>query len=316
MPNRKCRGFTLIELLVVIAIIAVLIALLLPAVQQARESARRTQCKNNFKQLGLAIHNYHDTFTVFPYAASAAAVKNQTGFVLLLPYFDQAPLYNSLNHNSAMGVFGSPASGQDPANLKAASTKMTALLCPSDNGTAYITDSGNGYYGCSPTAGNQSYLTTYGFSVTVPWSSYSAPFTQQLWSTEAITGRAMFGWSSSSNMRDVKDGTSNTVMLTETCLTVYNGQAPPWSCLDWVGGAGINFTYDPINYWNTLPYGSPGPPPVAGRLASWSMPGSTHSGGMQVVLGDGSVRFISQNINTTVQQYLGLIADGNAIGEY
>jgi prepilin-type N-terminal cleavage/methylation domain-containing protein len=316
MIVRKRHGFTLIELLVVIAIIAVLIALLLPAVQQARESARRTQCKNNLKQLALSMHNYHDTNSVFPYSASSAAVKNQTGFVLLLPYFEQAPLYNSINHSSSMGIFGSPPVGQDPNNLKAAATKLTALLCPSDNGNPYITDSGNGYYGCSPTAGSQSYLTSYGFSVTVPWSTYSAPFTQPLWSTEGISSRALFGWSSNSSMRDVKDGTSNTVMMVETCLQVYNGQAPPWSCLDWVGGAGIYFTYSPINNWNTLPYGSPGPSPIPGRLATWSMPGSTHVGGMQVALADGSVRFISQNINSTTQVYLGLISDGNSVGEF
>ncbi len=117
-------------------------------------------------------------------------------------------------------------------------------------------------------------------------------------------------------MRDVKDGTSNTVMLTETCLSVYNGQAPPWSCLDWVGGAGIEFTFNSINNWNTIPYGSPGPVPQPGRLCSWSLPGSTHVGGMQIALADGSVRFLSQNINSTVQQYLGQIADGNPIGDY
>ena len=316
MTIRKHQGFTLIELLVVIAIIAVLIALLLPAVQQARESARRTQCKNNFKQLALAIHNYHDTNNVFPYSASFAAVKNQSGFVLLLPYFEQAPLYNSINHSSSMGIFGSPPLGVDPANVKAATTRIGSLLCPSDNGSQYISDSGNGYYGCSATAGSVSYLTSYGFSVTTPWSKYSAPFTQTLWSAESITARALFGWSSNSTMRDVKDGTSNTVMMTETCLQVYNGQAPPWSCLDWVGGAGIEFTYNVMNNWNTIPYGSPGPAPVPGRLCSWSLPGSTHPGGMQIALADGSVRFLSQNINATVQQYLGLIADGNPIGEY
>ncbi len=113
--NRRARAFTLIELLVVIAIIAILIALLLPAVQQAREAARRTQCKNNMKQIGLALHNYHDTFNMFPYANGGAAstvnsnltimttYRNQTGWVLLLPYFDQAPLFNTLNHSAAMG---------------------------------------------------------------------------------------------------------------------------------------------------------------------------------------------------------------------
>src|SRR5690349_412792 len=117
-------GFTLIELLVVIAIIAILIALLLPAVQQAREAARRTQCKNNVKQLGLALHNYHDTFGVFPYAvanqgysAAGANVTNHKGFLGLLPYFDQANLFNQFNFNWATGTHnsgGTVMGGVDP----------------------------------------------------------------------------------------------------------------------------------------------------------------------------------------------------------
>src|SRR5690348_879596 len=95
------RGFTLIELLVVIAIIAILIALLLPAVQQAREAARRTQCKNYMKQLGLALHNYHDTSQIFPlnssYTANADPVNNRSGFVGMLPFLDQAPIFNAMN---------------------------------------------------------------------------------------------------------------------------------------------------------------------------------------------------------------------------
>ncbi|MEZ6133148.1 MAG: DUF1559 domain-containing protein, partial [Planctomycetaceae bacterium] len=107
--SRK-SGFTLIELLVVIAIIAILIALLLPAVQQAREAARRTECKNKLKQLGLAFHNYHDTHNTFPAALyssgrynSAAyfsgnnTVKNVTGWQMILPYMDQAALYNQFD---------------------------------------------------------------------------------------------------------------------------------------------------------------------------------------------------------------------------
>ena len=101
-PFRQVRGFTLIELLVVIAIIAILIALLLPAVQQAREAARRTQCKNMLKQWGLALHNYHDTHNRLPYGcmglANSTPPTNNFGFhVLLLPYIDQAPLYNQFN---------------------------------------------------------------------------------------------------------------------------------------------------------------------------------------------------------------------------
>ncbi len=107
LTHRKMkRGFTLIELLVVIAIIAVLVALLLPAVQQAREAARRSTCKNNMKQLGLEFHNYHDTFTMFPPASSADGVGNNMdrvdawGWSLrLLPYIDQAPLHRSVSEH-------------------------------------------------------------------------------------------------------------------------------------------------------------------------------------------------------------------------
>ncbi|MDB5338411.1 MAG: hypothetical protein JWN70_4030, partial [Planctomycetaceae bacterium] len=101
MAHRRTdrSGFTLIELLVVIAIIAVLIALLLPAVQQAREAARRSQCKNNLKQLGLALHNYHDTYGVFPYAQTPCCSGGHTWVEMLLPFMDQAPMYNQINFN-------------------------------------------------------------------------------------------------------------------------------------------------------------------------------------------------------------------------
>src|SRR5581483_8700238 len=103
------KGFTLIELLVVIAIIAILIALLLPAVQQAREAARRTQCKNNLKQLGLALHNYHDNFNTFPPGGvnGTAATSNYQGWgwsIMLLPQIDQAPLYNQINFSLSMST--------------------------------------------------------------------------------------------------------------------------------------------------------------------------------------------------------------------
>ena len=112
--QRPKRGFTLIELLVVIAIIAILIALLLPAVQQAREAARRSQCKNNLKQLGLALHNYHETFSVLPPAHIGRCTTPRlmaTGLTMLLPYLDQAPLYNMYNSSGSATTHSSISTG-------------------------------------------------------------------------------------------------------------------------------------------------------------------------------------------------------------
>ena len=141
------RGFTLIELLVVIAIIAVLIALLLPAVQQAREAARRTQCKNNMKQLGLALHNYESSFTVFPPSCTSGFNSGAWLYVdgvpvtasthlhsfasLILPYIDGANVYNNINYN---------LSALDPVNRPIASTQLPFYLCPSYTGSLNAKD--------------------------------------------------------------------------------------------------------------------------------------------------------------------------------
>jgi prepilin-type N-terminal cleavage/methylation domain-containing protein len=130
---RRRRGFTLIELLVVIAIIAVLIALLLPAVQQARESARRTQCKNNLKQFGLGLHNYHDTFRIFPMGTNGSVRDSCTGgcawrgfsvHAMILPYIDQAPVYNGMNMNAMYNEL---------ENSPLSAVKMPAFRCPSQD---------------------------------------------------------------------------------------------------------------------------------------------------------------------------------------
>jgi hypothetical protein len=111
-------------------------------------------------------------------------------------------------------------------------------------------------------------------------------------------------------------------MMLETCLSVYNGKAPPWSCTDWYGGFGIEGTVEPINAWGLASvYGISasqpnGDPVVPGILPSWAFPGSMHVGGMHVVLADGSVRFISQNINFTTQKNLVYIADGTPLGDF
>ncbi|MES2792096.1 MAG: DUF1559 domain-containing protein [Planctomycetota bacterium] len=313
------RGFTLIELLVVIAIIAVLIALLLPAVQQAREAARRSQCKNNLKQIGLALHNYHETFSVFPYGGEIS--KNQTGLTMLLPYLDQAPLYNTLNFSAAMGKwYNQTTTGPTPAtaavNLAAARVRLNVFLCPSDNGNPTLSDDAT-YYGCTTSASTPSYKSSYGFSVYNAYTRLKSDPLYVPWTKEPAAVRALFGWDSNSQLRDVVDGSSNTVAVSESTLDIYNGRAGAWACTHWVGGIGVVFAQAP-NQWWLAPYASAANPApgIPGRLQSWAMPGSTHTGGLQVLMADGAVRFISQNLALQTMNSLARISDGTVLGEF
>ncbi len=337
--TQKRRGFTLIELLVVIAIIAILVALLLPAVQQAREAARRSSCKNNLKQIGLALHNYHDTFFVFPYGAAAdGSVTNVTsngtaataattqftlntrGWVGLLPFLEQAPLFDQYDPTAPAG--GYVRSGASPLtfpitsaspNAFVSSRPVTALLCPSDDGNRFYTGNTVNYriYDQANNNGHPGAKTSYDFSVR-RYASWA-----RLWVSEPRTQRRMFGVSSSCRFRDISDGTSNTVAVAETTLDVKNGVAPTWAYTKWVGG-GVDFAYTRgINFWPCCSWLSP---PFANTtrnsLGDWSAPGSTHPGGMQVCLADGSVRFISENIDRNTRLNLAYIADGNPLGEF
>src|SRR4051812_18590026 len=147
LHSRRRRAFTLIELLVVIAIIAILIALLLPAVQQAREAARRTQCRNNLKQIGLALHNYHDAAnTIPPGYIGTQAVPNVTGQSLnygwatfILPFMDQSPLYNTIGSGFSGPNAVTFASSTISASSAAYQTVLPAFRCPSDTGAATAT---------------------------------------------------------------------------------------------------------------------------------------------------------------------------------
>ena len=128
-PTRRSCGFTLIELLVVIAIIAILIALLLPAVQQAREAARRSSCKNNLKQLGIALHNYHDVYSMFPIGAQAGGATSPNWRVGLLPYLEQAPAYNQLDHR--LGLYYAHVTPAFIGNSVLTDLIVPTYVCPS-----------------------------------------------------------------------------------------------------------------------------------------------------------------------------------------
>jgi prepilin-type N-terminal cleavage/methylation domain-containing protein len=137
--NNRPSGFTLIELLVVIAIIAVLIALLLPAVQMAREAARRTQCRNNLKQLGIAMHTYHDTFEVLPWGHGPLNWNDWSAFAFMLPYMEQAPIYNAINFERRLpcgaGGPGECTGFASPGHVQNTTTHrqvLEVLNCPSD----------------------------------------------------------------------------------------------------------------------------------------------------------------------------------------
>tara|TARA_R110002111_G_scaffold168038_1_gene233780 strand:- start:39773 stop:40729 length:957 start_codon:yes stop_codon:yes gene_type:complete len=315
--NRSSKhGFTLIELLVVIAIIAILIALLLPAVQQAREAARRSTCKNNLKQLGLALHNYHETHRVFPPGMmntianwpedpSLGASARGGWFALILPFIDQAVLYNTWSSEQSAGT----------ANLAFSlrKTPVAAFKCPSDPEAGKITSDG--------IAGN--YLLSgggyaWGLSATITDVNGNKP-----------TG--MFYTRSKVKMGDVTDGTSNTIMASEINLV---------NDLEGTVGSGCGARDMRGLYWNFVHMGSlivtarpPNSP--AGDVMSWGgrtteyapiascsndytvvIPRSRHTGGVHVSLADGSVRFVSSNIDTSLFQKLGTIGRGEVIGDY
>lgn len=313
------RGFTLIELLVVIAIIAILVALLLPAVQQAREAARRTECKNNLKQIGIALHNYHDTHGVFPAATIAKGscntgegnplVLNATGWTMLLPYFDQANVYSQYDMNQAAGSYTSGAltgslagDAELSGNGDLVSQPLKALTCPSESGNPFLSASGT-HYTIKNGSGLEGAKTNYDFSTINDYWGCNK------WSTRSSTTRRMFEDNSKCRIRDITDGTTNTIAVAETRFEVHNGRCPAWGYRGWVM-IGIDIGTYKINdtYWTGVDR--------APKLGSWSYPGSFHIGGCQVVLGDGSVRFISENIDTATRKDLATIADGNVVGEF
>jgi len=337
------RGFTLIELLVVIAIIAVLIALLLPAVQAAREAARRSQCLNNMKQLGLAMHNYHQAVGTFPMGNTiAAAYLGQapttwgtfSAHALLLPYLEQTPLYNACNFS--WNVWGGYGTGGTSINSTIWNVKVNAFLCPSDNGagTSFI----NSYFGSFGTGTN-------------PWSTQ----TNGIFAPEQT----------SVDIAAVTDGTSNTIMFVEGLVGSTNKYNLPWrqyisgvlgtvpcclllndartnlpavmavaqKCMSMIQAGQYGTNNDRGLRWQT---GSPGlsltniiitPNSSQYQFSGcrWDcsstcgvdfghlhVPSSNHPGGVNTLFADGSVKFVKSGVSQLVWMSLGS-RDGNEV---
>lgn len=325
--SRNRFGFTLIELLVVIAIIAILVALLLPAVQQAREAARRTQCKNNLKQIGIALHNYHDVHSIFPPGcvdsnratnSPTDAQNNLNGLawsVFLLPMLDQAPLYNQIDTQTGGFAFSwqdknFDGSLTDP--IDAARTVIPAYICPSDPMGGINTDMSN--------LGKSNYKANAGRGAVQTTTS----------GNPAGAKNGMFFENSNRRFRDVTDGTSNTMLVSEkttqddpTGTNLCGGTRCTWAGGIWIGPRHITSSAT----WHTslrllditnvggesLTYG------LGTSTATWAddwIAKGCHVGGLQITMGDGSVRFISNNIDRNTYRDLHTPQDGNVMGEF
>jgi prepilin-type N-terminal cleavage/methylation domain-containing protein/prepilin-type processing-associated H-X9-DG protein len=326
-PSHMRAAFTLVELLVVIAIIGVMVGLLLPAVQAAREAARRMSCSNNMKQLGLALHNYHDTFQKFPYrqggtAGATATAGNQTrgsGLTMLLPFIEQNSLYDQIRVPLTFNGVDYPAFGDNAADASVYphwSFDIPSFICPSSPRLKLLGGGRFGlvHYGLS--GGDSSIFITH----RAPSSAANA--------TNRVRGP--FGRLTSRRFADLLDGTSNTIMIGEITTQIggraflgatLRGQGmavidTPAACLalvdpstrEYVGTGTVSpargqrwasgsVCYISVN--TILPPNSPSCSWEADFESAGLYPvTSRHPGGAHVLLGDGSVRLISDSIDT------------------
>lgn len=295
--KRHALGFTLIELLVVIAIIALLIAILLPAVQMARAAARRTQNRNNLKQVGLALHNYHECYSLFPsgwigVSSGASDVEGTNGFgwaTMILPFLDHTPLFDKFN-------FKLPVS--DPANAPIARSYLPVFRNPSDTGPSdwKIEDE----------------MMPGTVLATLPTSNYVGVFgTQELEDCEGLPlgetcrSNGVFFHNSTTRIRDILDGTSNTFAVGERDTEADKGWFSTWVGVV-VGGAEA-----PTRVLGVADH-TPNHPD--GHFDDF---GSHDTGGCHFVFGDGHVHFVSELIDVTVFQGLATRAGSEVVeGEF
>ena len=323
----KSRGFTLIELLVVIAIIAVLVSLLLPAVQQAREAARRTQCKNNLKQLGLAMHNYESTFSTLP-PGSLANPLVFSAHARLLPYLEQANLQSLLNFSVPPLTV---TAGYDPVgtaqNINAAKQTLPVMLCPSDSDRVPGSD-----------FGGISYPACYGSAINRTTSETDPAFARPRDGADGVIVARL-----STRFRDITDGLSNTVVLGEQLLgdgapdntippanndyrrriLVLSGNTVtnPTNCAagtTWSGTRGEKWIWHGRTLYNHYYAPNAKSPDCYNASSGYFLTSarSAHTGGVQVALCDGSVRFVSENIGLPTWRALATRAGGEVPGEF
>jgi prepilin-type N-terminal cleavage/methylation domain-containing protein/prepilin-type processing-associated H-X9-DG protein len=317
-PSRFRSAFTLVELLVVIAIIGVLVALLLPAVQAAREAARRTQCANNLRQLSLAAHNFHDTYGKLPSSVRPAGLTplpRIAGLTLSLPFIEQSNVYN---------VYDQAKNWFDPANLPVTSKQIPSYLCPSTPEPKRL----DGVPENSPWTQIVA-VTDYSPVIGVDQRLLSARLVDQ-------AGSGMLPKNGDPRMADVTDGLSNTIMYGESAGRPYvyrRGQkfgslptdrlnAGGWSrpasdfSIDGSSFDGATFPGPcPLNCTNGEAVGSAFPHPYYGSEGT-AEAYAFHPGGANFGLGDGSVRFISQTIN--IREFARLVtrAGGEVVSDY